>query len=286
MPPAHPPLLASTGPFFMFSLEEAFELIAQAGFDGAELMITQDRISQDPLRLAALAARYELPVPAVHGPFLLATSLVFGLDPRGKIARSVEFADRVGAETVVIHPPYRWQANYAAWLDERIPEIHQETGILVTVENMFPVYARGQRVQFHSGVRPEEMRRYPYVTLDLSHLAVAGIDILDAYEQLREQTVHVHVSNNAGRGRDTHAGVDDGVLPVPAFLERLVTSGFPGAVTLELDVRPWADDRAALLRVLRENRELASSALHGARPAASHGRRRAGGQRVRARQAG
>jgi sugar phosphate isomerase/epimerase len=66
----------------MFSLEETFELIGEAGFDGAELMIMQDRVSQDPHRLGALAARYGVPVPAVHGPFLVATWLVFGTDPR------------------------------------------------------------------------------------------------------------------------------------------------------------------------------------------------------------
>jgi sugar phosphate isomerase/epimerase len=277
----HPPLLASTGPFYMFSLDETFELIAEAGFDGAELMITQDRISQDPLRLEAIASRYELPVPAIHGPFLLATSLVFGLDPRGKIARSVEFAERIGAATVVIHPPYRWQGGYAAWLDERIAEVFEETGIRVTVENMFPVWPRGQRLQFHNGVTPAEMRRYPWVTLDLSHLAVSGVDLDQAWDELADRVVHVHVSNNAGDGRDSHAPLDKGVLRVDRFLERLGSSGFAGAVTLELDVRPWADNRLALLEVLRENRELASRHLGQAGSEASHGR-----ARVRARRAG
>ena len=72
------PVLASTGPFYLYSLEETFEVLAEAGFDGVELMVTQDRLSQDPHRLAALAARYQLSVPAIHGPFLLATWLVWG----------------------------------------------------------------------------------------------------------------------------------------------------------------------------------------------------------------
>ena len=71
--PAVPPVLAATGPFLMFSLEETFVLIGEAGFDGAELMIMQDKMSQDPHRLRALAARYGVPMPAVHGPFLVAT---------------------------------------------------------------------------------------------------------------------------------------------------------------------------------------------------------------------
>ncbi|MDF2745707.1 MAG: xylose isomerase [Actinomycetia bacterium] len=219
--PALPPVLAATGPFFMFSLEETFELIGEAGFDGAELMIMQDRVSQDPLRLGALAARYGVPVPAVHGPFLVATWLVFGTDPKGKLERCVRFAETAKVSTVVIHPPYRWQTQYAAWLDEAIPRIREETGVTIAVENMFPINVNGRSLRFFSGTAPSELGRWPSLVLDTSHLAVAGGDLLAAWDEL----------------------------------------GFGGAVTLELDVRTWADDRKALLEVLRENLGVARAQL-------------------------
>jgi sugar phosphate isomerase/epimerase len=252
-----PPVLAATGPFFMFSLEETFELIAEAGFDGAELMITQDRVSQDPHRLGALAARYGVPVPAVHGPFLVATWLVYGTDPKGKIDRCLRFAEAAKVSTVVIHPPYRWQTAYAAWLDEAIPRIREETGVTIAVENMFPVNVNGRSLRFFSGTLPSELTRWPALTLDTSHLAAAGGDLMMAWDDLADRVVHLHVSNNDGRGRDTHGLLDRGVLPVPEFLEEVGAAGFGGAVTLELDVRTWADDRPALLEVLRENLDIA-----------------------------
>jgi sugar phosphate isomerase/epimerase len=232
------PVLASTGPFYMYSLEETFEVLAEAGFDGVELMITQDRLSQDPHRLAALAARYQLPVPAIHGPFLLATWLVWGTDPRGKIERSLDFAETIGASTIVIHPPYRWQARYAGWLEERIATAKRDTEIAIAVENMFPVWVNGHPLPFQS-----------------------GIDLFEAQEQLGDRIVHVHASNNAGRGRDTHAPLDQGVLPVREFLERLGQTGFAGAVTLELDVRHWWEDRAGLIDMLRDNLDTARKHL-------------------------
>lgn len=258
-----PPILGSTGPFYMFSLEETFELLALAGFDGAELMITQDRVSQDPLRMAAVARRYGLPVPAIHGPFLLATWFVYGTDPKGKIERCVEYAETARVPVVVIHPPYRWQVGYAAWLAERIEQVREETGVTIAVENMFPVWLNGHRsrLQFHNGIEPAELAQYPYVTLDLSHAAVAGVDILNAWATLGERVVHVHASNNAGRGRDTHAPLDQGILPVREFLEELAASRFGGAVSLELDVRPYADDRLALIEFLRENVAMARAYL-------------------------
>jgi sugar phosphate isomerase/epimerase len=256
-----PPVLAATGPFFMFSLEETFELIAEAGFDGAELMIMQDRLSQDPHRLGALAARYGIPVPAVHGPFLVATWLVFGTDPKGKLERCVRFAETAKVSTVVIHPPYRWQTAYADWLDEAIPRIREQTGVTVAVENMYAINVNGHALRFFSGTDPSELSRWPSLVLDTSHLAVAGGDLMAAWEELADRVAHLHVSNNDGRGRDTHGLLDRGVLPLPEFLQEVGATGFGGAVTLELDVRTWADDRPALLEVLRENLAIARSHL-------------------------
>jgi sugar phosphate isomerase/epimerase len=269
-----PPVLAATGPFFMFSLEETFELIAEAGFDGAELMIMQDKVSQDPHRLGALAARYGVPVPAVHGPFLVATWLVFGADPKGKLERCVRFAETAKVSTVVIHPPYRWQTAYADWLEEAIPRIREQTGVTVAVENMFPINVNGHSLRFFSGMAPSELGRWPSLVLDTSHLAVVGGDLMAAWEELADRVVHLHVANNDGRGRDTHGLLDRGVLPIPEFLQEVGASGFGGAVTLELDVRTWADDRPALLEVLRENLHVARQ--HLAKGARRQARSRAG----------
>jgi sugar phosphate isomerase/epimerase len=90
---------------------------------------------------------------------------------------------------------------------------------------------------------------------------VAGGDLLAAWDELAERVAHLHVSNNDGRGRDTHGLLERGVLPIGEFLEEVGAGGFGGAVTLELDVRTWADDRRALLEVLRENLHIARARL-------------------------
>jgi sugar phosphate isomerase/epimerase len=173
----------------------------------------------------------------------------------------VRFAETAKVSTVVIHPPYRWQTQYAAWLDEAIPRIREETGVTIAVENMFPVNVNGRSLRFFSGTAPSELGRWPALVLDTSHLAVAGGDLLTAWDELADRVTHLHVSNNDGRGRDTHGLLDRGVLPIGEFLQEVGAGGFSGAVTLELDVRTWADDRPALLEVLRENLEIARTQL-------------------------
>jgi sugar phosphate isomerase/epimerase len=202
-----------------------------------------------------------VPVPAVHGPFLVATWLVFGTDPKGKLERCVRFAETAKVSTVVIHPPYRWQTQYATWLDEAIPRIHEETGITVAVENMFPINVNGRSLRFFSGTAPG--RAGP--------LAVAGAGHQPPGRGRRRPAGRLGRAGRPGgpparlqqrrRGRDTHGLLGRGVLPIGDFLEEVGAGGFGGAVTLELDVRTWADDRPALLEVLRENLDIARTHL-------------------------
>lgn len=250
-------MLAATGPFFPYPLDAVFGVIARSGFDGVEVMVTTERETQDPDALRALSERHGLDIPVIHGPFLLLTKGVFGTDPREKIARSVDLAAAVGARVVVIHAPYRWEVGYAEWLPDEIARIHAERGIMVTVENMFPIQLRGLRVSFFAGTELAAMRQFHFLTLDTSHAAVAGLDLLPAYRSAVDEVVHVHASNNAGSGRDTHAPLDDGVLPVGELLEELTIRGYTGAVTLELNLRSQMEDPERLAGTLRHNATLA-----------------------------
>jgi sugar phosphate isomerase/epimerase len=127
---------------------------------------------------------------------------------------------------------------------------------MVAVENMFPIRLRAERgVRFHATQGFEDLERFPYLVLDTSHAAVAGLDIRDVYRRYREQIRHIHLSNNAGKGWDSHLPVfEEGVLPLSEFMDDLVNDGFAGNVSLELDLRPWMHDEGALQDVLAQNR--------------------------------
>ena len=169
---------------------------------------------------------------AVHAPFLLVSRRVFGTDPVPKIERTVRLAEEIGATTVIVHPPYRWQAGYRRWLTEGLPSYTKATGVDIAVENMFPLRTRaGLGVTFHSHQGIEHLERFGHVVLDTSHAAVAGLDLVDAATRLGPRLVHVHLSNNAGRGWDSHAPIDEGVLDLRAFLSHLGASGYAGNIS-------------------------------------------------------
>ena len=72
-------------------------LAARLGYDALEVMVTADPVSQDAAVVARLAEYHDMPVVAVHAPNLLLTQRVWGLDPWGKLRRSADMAQRLGA---------------------------------------------------------------------------------------------------------------------------------------------------------------------------------------------
>lgn len=257
-----PKIICSTVSLFSMSLDDVFPLVAETGFDGVEVMVTKDPDTREPERLRGLVEQSGLAIEAIHAPFLMMTRTVWGRDPIGKIDRAVELAEEVGAPLVVVHPPYRWQTPYRRWLRERLPEMAERTHVRVAVENMFPLRVRGRKLAaFHAIRTLEDLDRFEHVVLDTSHAAVAGLDLLVALERLRGRLAHVHLSNNAGKGWDSHLPLDEGVLRLEPFLDALVAGGYEGSISLEIDLRSHLDDPETLRRTLAANRELCAARL-------------------------
>ncbi len=257
---ASPPVLFSSAAFFARPLSWTFRLAAECGYRGVEVMVTKDLESQDPARIRSLADEFGLTVGAMHAPCLLLTRKVWGTDPIGKIDRSVEAAADADIPVVVVHPPYRWQRAFRRWLVEDLPGLEERTGIAVAVENMFPVRVAGRDVTFHSNQDLEQLEGLPHLVLDTSHAAVAKHDPIEVRKLFGDRLRHVHLSDNAGKGWDSHLPPGEGVLDLDAFLADVATSGFEGAVSLEVDLRPslgHPEKLEATMVGMRERTELA-----------------------------
>src|SRR3954464_13184071 len=103
----------STASVYPESTAAAFEIAANLGYDGVEVMVWTDPVSQDAAALLGLAGHYGVRVGSVHAPCLLVTQRVGSPDPWQKLSRSAVLATEVGASTVVVHPPFTWQREYA-----------------------------------------------------------------------------------------------------------------------------------------------------------------------------
>jgi sugar phosphate isomerase/epimerase len=258
-------LQCSTGPFWAFDLEEAMDSVAEAGFVEIELMITRDPQTQDAEIVKRHADARGLRVSSIHGPFLVITKSVWGMDPLGKVHRGIEMCRALGAGTYIVHPPYLWEREFASWIREESAGYSIENGVTVAVETMYPKWVAGRRLRAYRWLEPAALAHAaPHVVMDTSHLAVTRADILDAFEVLGAKLRHIHLSDNAGDGRDGHLEVGRGILPIDRLLGELRRTQYDGAVSLELSVSRFIEDSEELVAMLRRSREYVSSRL--ARP--------------------
>ena len=257
-----PTVQCSTGPFWAMELEEAMDALAEAGFTEIELMVTRDPKTQEPDIPAKLAEERGLRITSLHGPFLVLTKNVWGLDPLGKIRRGAEMCKALGATSQIVHPPYLWEGAYARWVEEESAQFSKDSGVVVAVETMYPKWVAGRRLRAYRWLEPASLQHHaPHVVLDTSHLALGRHDILDAFHVLRPRLTHIHLSNNAGDGKDGHLEMERGILPLDRFLSEVRRSAYAGAVSLELSVYRYLEKPAELVEMLRRNREYVESRL-------------------------
>ena len=254
-----PPVLFSSAAFFARPLAETFRIVAETGYRGVEVMVTKDPASQDAEEIRRLAKEHGLTVGAMHAPSLLLTRKVWGTDPVGKIYRAMEVAQDAEIPTVVMHPPYRWQRGYRRWLEDRLPGLEGGTGVTVALENMFPVRIGERGVTFHANQDLEDLEGLSDLVLDTSHAAVARHDLVEVRRRFGDRLRHVHLSDNAGKGWDSHLPPGQGILDLDGFLTDLAGDGYRGSVTLEVDLRRYLTDDAKLRAVMIEMREYVES---------------------------
>ncbi|MEV8637214.1 sugar phosphate isomerase/epimerase [Streptosporangium sp. NPDC051023] len=231
----------STASVYPERTPDAFELASRLGYDGVEIMVGADPVSQDIDVLERLSDHYQLPILAVHAPCLLVTQRVWGKDPWAKLQRAQRAAERVGAKTVVVHPPFRWQRDYAREFEIGLARMRDETDVVFAVENMFPLKARGNEVVPYSPDWNPVDYDFPQVTLDLSHTAVSGSDAMEMFTKLGDRLAHLHLADGLGiANKDEHLVPGRGNQPCAPILERLAGNGYDGLVVLEINTRKAA----------------------------------------------
>ena len=233
-----PPVTLSTSSVWPESTAVAFEVAARLGYDGVELMVSADPVSQDLDTVRRLIDYHRMPVLSVHSPCLLISQRVWGLDPWAKLMRSQIAAERLGAKVVVTHPPFRWQRDYAKAFAEGIVAMHDETDVVFAVENMFPQRGLGGiEIGAYSPSWSLLDADYPNVTLDISHAAVSRSDALQMLDGFGERLAHLHLADGTGSWHDEHLVPGRGTQPCVEVLERLPRQGYQGVVVLEVNTR-------------------------------------------------
>ena len=255
------PVIFSTGSLYPFGLERVYAWASRSGFDGVEIMMDERWDTHQEEYLRSLVDLHGVPILALHTPLYRGA---WGLGPEETLVRVAKLAARMEVPVVVAHPPPPGRP-LEHWRNGPL-SVAREHGVAVAVENMPRSRTEGIfRVRRKSCYLPEHLADVGEVTLDTSHAGASKVDLLRAHTVLATQLRHIHLSDsNLEAGHDEHRLPGKGRLPLKPFLAALPSSGYTGAVSLEL--KPWplgAPDPETILRRMRAALQFAREGLQG-----------------------
>lgn len=231
------PVGLSTSSVFPRGVADTFSAASDLGYDGVEVMVTHLPDSREIAKLELLSDRHSQPILAVHAPTLFWTQHVWG-SAWQKMERSVELAKELGADSVVAHPPFRWQPGYAAGFRDGVRELEEEHGVEICVENMYPWRVGGREVEMYLPHWDPVPLEYEHVTWDFSHAALAHADSCRAFEALGPRLRHIHVTDGHNGGTaDNHLLPGEGDQNVAEALQLAARTGFSGVAVVEVGTR-------------------------------------------------
>jgi len=243
----------STGSLFSYGTARTFELAAETGFDGVELLVDDRWDIRHPAYVRRLMRETGVVVTTVQNPFAPNVS-GWPRDEAQRLALSAALAREVGATVVVAHLPLKirvlrieffgfnrgpmmvplpWRSGreYGRFLWEELAAFEAKHGVVVGVENMPAKPWLGRRWNLYDMNDFDALMEMPHLTLDITHLGTWGLDPVAVYERVKERVVHVHLSNFDGQ---EHRRPEQGHLPLGDLLRAMARDGYAGTVTLEL----------------------------------------------------
>ncbi len=223
------------------SVASAFEIGAKAGYDGIEVMVGVDPLSADVDYIRKMSDYHAIPVLSVHAPCLLMTQSTWG-GPWEKLERSAEAALTLGADTVVVHPPFRWQIDYAKSFVSGIADLEQRyPTVKFAVENMYPLRVIGALTsQLYAPHWDPTSYNYQHLTLDFSHCSTAGVQAIDYVRSWGSRLAHVHLTDGTGKASDEHLFPGEGDQRAWDVLDEILDSGFDGNIVVEVNTRKYS----------------------------------------------
>ncbi len=261
-------VILSTGSLWLMDTAHTFELAAEAGYDGIEMMCDDRYTTRLASYLCQLSADHGLPIPVLHTPF---SSRVQGWGKSntelGRVQHTLALADEVGAERIVVHLPMKFGrgalaagnafkiqfpwfspvADFQAWIASGgLAQLQSETRVQLAMENMPAKHFMGapRNIAYWNSIEAWS-QVHDHLTLDTTHWGTFGIDPIVPLRAAGERVKHVHLSNYDGR---EHRLPQSGDLDLGAFLRELVTMNFTGTVSVEVHPDALAFDTPKVTR--------------------------------------
>lgn len=246
----------STGCLFRHPFQKVFELAAESGFDGLELIVNQSFIGVNPIRLVRSLQEIAT-IHSIHAPFMMLDG--WG-GPMDSLKESVKIAAECGIPLVNFHPASWMGLEIGFWRAlYKIRDFQKEIGldgkVIITLENM--PWVGNYKINPHILSKPERMIEFInehnlFMTFDCTHMGSGKTSFINDfflfYESGRIRNIHF---SDYGHGRE-HLLPGHGILPLTRFLNHLRSTDYQRTITLELDPNEFPKDERNILESLKE----------------------------------
>ena len=200
------------------------DALAEAGFTEIELMVTRDPVTQN--------AEHPLTAGRGAGPQDRLDPRPLPRDHEERLGHGPRREDQAGGRDVPgarrrhddRPPALPVGAGLRPTGSPRKPRLSpSETGVMVAVETMYPKWVAGRKLRGPTAgsnrrLWPTQPRTWPSTR---ATSPLPGRTSSTPSTSWPPKLDHIHLSNNAGDGRDGHLELEQGVLPLERFLARV-----------------------------------------------------------------
>ena len=229
---------ASTLAGIEFELEKTLDFIENLGIEYAELVHQYPAEFIDTEILESYSLKY-----SIHAPFMDVNIASLQdqsrLNSIDQIKSSIDLANEINAEAVVVHPgvtsflPNKYfKKEVYEFANESIKEIGdyaKDLGVLATIENMpnFESMIYQNIADLNQLLVENEM----HMTLDIGHANHVGYAPED---MIFDSIKHVHVHDNLGDD-DSHLPLGEGSIDLKYIINTLESKNYDGIYILEVN---------------------------------------------------
>ncbi len=221
--------------------EYVFSTLKKSGVKGIELFLPlyAKAAYDDIYEVKKLLDLYDMPVLSVHQTLRLIRKTKFA-----EITQFFHIADILSAKVIVLHINSLGKQIFDKEFIAMLHSLQKKYGIKIGFENrekFIGSYLKGyswHEDKFSSLIKQSDL----HITLDTTHLAQAGGNIVDFFKKNKDRIVNIHISdykphmfNSSLRPlRFKHMPLGKGVLPIKEFIRTLRKEQYKGLVTLEI----------------------------------------------------
>ncbi len=220
------------------TLEEALEFIENLGIDYAELVHQFPSENIDADILESYNLKY-----SIHSPFMdvniAALQDKSRLNSIKQIKDSIDLANKINAEAVVIHPGLAPFLANKYFLDKvyetannsikELGEYGRDLGVLATIENMptFDGMLYNNMEDLHNLLTSLDMS----MTLDIGHANHSGYS---PDQMIFDSIKHIHIHDNFG-DEDAHLALGEGSIELKYIVNSLEEKNYDGIYIIEVN---------------------------------------------------